>query len=393
MAASRGTVPAGPLSQAGYSWPRASAGGSAISPDRSPRILFLTRRYPPCLGGIELHCYELYTRLSARVPVRLVALRRQSKLHLLWFMPWVLAVSLWCLFQRRVDVVYFSDGVVASLAPVLRPFTRARFAVTVYGLEMTSGNRVARQLMRWGVRCCEQVAVISELTRDLTAQAGVCSPKLVLIYVGVEPLVLSPDQCASLRERFEREHGLCFGRDRVLLNCGRQVRRKGLAAFLAAGMPLLDPDIKLIIAGRGPEVNRLTRLREEMGLQDRVVILGPVEDEVVAMLRQSADLFLMPNIQVPGDVEGFGMAPLEAMFAGTPVVAFAVDALVESAREGGFLVPPDDYRAFVDRIHRFYAGSPADRQAAGDAAREYVQREYSWTKTAERYLDLFCGKQ
>ena len=322
-----------------------------------------------------------------------MALRRQSKWHLIWFLPYALLVALAAAIRRQVDVIYFSDGVVCSLAPLVRPFTRARFAVTIYGLEMTYGNPLVRGLMQWGARCCERVATISELTLDLTARAGVSPEKLALIYVGVEPPLLPDDQCRALRERFEEEHGLCFGRDRILLNCGRQVRRKGLAAFLEQGLPLLDPDIKLIIGGRGPEVGRLEELRDRMGLQDRVLILGPPTDEVVAMLRQSADLFLMPNIHVPGDVEGFGMAPLEAMFAGTPVVAFAVDALVESAREGGFLVPPDDYRAFVDRIHRFYAGSPADRQAAGDAAREYVQREYSWTKTAERYLDLFCGKQ
>ena len=188
------------------------------------------------------------------------------------------------------------------------------------------------------------------------------------------------------------EHGLRFGRDRILLNCGRQVRRKGLAAFLEKGLPLLDPDIKLIIGGRGPELEPLLQLREKMGLQDRVLIPGPLAEELVAMLRQSADLFLFPNIHVPGDVEGFGMAPLESMFAGTPVVAFAVDALVESVREGGYLVTAGDYRAFVDQIHAYYALSPAARGAKNAEAREYIRREYSWEKTARQYLKNFDGK-
>ena len=51
-----------------------------------------------------------------------------------------------------------------------------------------------------------------------------------------------------------------------------------------------------------------------------------------------------------------------------------------------------DYRDFVARIHGFYAGSPAEKLAAEDEARQYVRREYSWPKTADQYLDLFAGK-
>ena len=100
-------------------------------------------------------------------------------------------------------------------------------------------------------------------------------------------------------------------------------------------MPLLSADIRLLIGG--PSGSETTRLEEccQSGLKDRVVLLGPVPDDVLAMLRASCDLFLMPNIHLPDDVEGFGQTQLECMYAGTPAVAFAVDALTESVREGG----------------------------------------------------------
>ena len=121
-----------------------------------PRILFLARRYPPTIGGIQTHCHALYTRLANQAQVRLVALGRQSLLHLIWFLPYCFAVAFWAVLGRRVDAVYFADGVAASLAPLLRPLGPARFVTTVYGLEMTYKNPLARALMHWGVRACRQ---------------------------------------------------------------------------------------------------------------------------------------------------------------------------------------------------------------------------------------------
>jgi phosphatidylinositol alpha-1,6-mannosyltransferase len=356
------------------------------------RILFLARRYPPCLGGIEIHSFQLYTRLSPQTSVRLVALRRQSLLHLAWFLPWCLWVGCWAVLLRRVEVVYFGDGVAGALAPLLRPFARARFAVTIYGLELTYKNPVARWLMRAGSRACDQVVVISEQTRALALQAGLLPARLALIYPGIEPLTLAEERCLELRAAFEQKHGLRFGRDRVLLSFGRQVPRKGLAAFLEKGMPLLEPDIALVIGGRGPEVGRLQRLCGEKGLQGRVFILGQVEEEVLAMLRQSADLFLMPNIHLPDNMEGFGIAPLECMYTGLPVVAFAVDALEESLRQGARLVAPGDYPAFVAQIHGYYALSPQERARWRRECREYARSAYSWERMAGQYMEIFRGR-
>ena len=111
---------------------------AADAAENRMRLLFLARRYPPSVGGIQTHCHKLFSRLSRQYPVTLVALGRDSLLHLAWFLPWVALRTLAALLLRRADAVYFADGVVCALAPLLRPFKgRARFVVTVYGLEMT----------------------------------------------------------------------------------------------------------------------------------------------------------------------------------------------------------------------------------------------------------------
>jgi glycosyltransferase involved in cell wall biosynthesis len=151
----------------------------------------------------------------------------------------------------------------------------------------------------------------------------------------------------------------------------------------------LEKDIKLLIGGKGPELARLHFLREELGLQDRVFLLGWIDDETIAMLRREANLFFMPNIHIPNDVEGFGIAPLECMFAELPVVAFAVDALPESIREHGYLIPENNYQAFVSQIHKYLALPLHAKESLRAAARLYVRANYSWETAAEEYIRAF----
>ena len=363
--------------------------------DRNPaRILFLSRRYPPSMGGIQTHCFHLYTRLKEFCPVTLIALGMDSLLHLLWFLPYAWLRAFFALVFRRVDVVYFSDGVICCLAPLLYPFASSscRFVVTIFGLEMTYGNRAAQALMRAGARRCERITVISENSRRLAVEWGLPADRIELIYVGVEPALPAEETCEALRLQFQMDYGLRFGSDQVLLNLGRQVPRKGMRAFIENGLVHLDPAIHLVIAGSGPEVPQLRRAIEEGDAASRVLLLGRVSDEMAAMLRQHADLFIMPNVETVGDVEGYGIAPLESMYVGTPVVAFDVDALGESIRSGGYLVDAGDYPAFAARVAEHLNLYSAQKTQMATAARDYVLREYNWELTARRYRALFDGR-
>ena len=225
-------------------------------------------------------------------------------------------------------------------------------------------------------------------TKQAAIRAGVPPKKIAVIYLGIDPPSIPESQRRALKARFEAEHGIRFGRDKILLNFGRQVPRKGMAQFLERGLPMLDPHIKLIVSGTGPDSARIRRIWEENDLRDRVFLLY-LSDEELGMIRKEADLFIMPNVPVPNDVEGFGIAQLECMHDGTPAVVFAVDALPESVRKGGYLIPPNDYAAFADQIHAFFQLSPEERAQIEREARDYVRSEFTWDETAAKYVDLF----
>ena len=76
----------------------------------------------------------------------------------------------------------------------------------------------------------------------------------------------------------------------------------------------------------------------------------------------------------------------------TPVAALAVDALVEGVREGGYLIEPNEFPSFVDRMHRHFDLPEREREAQRAEARDYLRREYYREKTSARYLDLLEGR-
>jgi glycosyltransferase involved in cell wall biosynthesis len=275
------------------------------------------------------------------------------------------------------------------MAIILKPiFKKVTFVSTVYGLEMTIKNSFARTLINAGINSCDRVATISENTLDIMKDY-ISPDKVTIIYVGVEPPQIDENEIKKLRLDFEEQYSINFEKEKVLLNFGRMVPRKGVARFIKEGFPLLPSDIRLILGGSGPDYEKIKATIEELKLQDRVILLNRPSDEIVAMLRNSADLFIMPNVKYENDVEGYGMAQLESMYSGMPVVAFAVDALVESVRTGGYLIEPENYKMFTDTIVDYFNLSDDEKSAKREEASSYVKREYSWEKTSDDYIALF----
>ena len=191
---------------------------------------------------------------------------------------------------------------------------------------------------------------------------------LVRVPLGVDLDLFSPDRhSVSVRDRFA-------GADDVLVvHCGRlSVEKKpersidALAELRAAGIPAV-----LVVAGDGPLRPRLVRRAE--GLP--VVFTGFLHDRMgLAALLASADVVL-----APGPVETFGLAALEALACGTPVVVSASSALPEVVGDAGLAVDGEDFAAGVKEI----LGRPSTERRA--AARRRAQ-EFGWPAAVRGFL-------
>ena len=139
---------------------------------------------------------------------------------------------------------------------------------------------------------------------------------------------------------------------------------------------------------------QIRRAVAERGLEDRVRVLGRLSEEQLLTLFQGSDLFVMPNIPVPGDIEGFGVVMLEAGLCGLPVLAADLEGIrdVVHPGENGELVPRRNVAAFLEVIERYHANRAALADASC-AARTATMQRFSWDIVVERYVQVLAGAE
>lgn len=253
-------------------------------------------------------------------------------------------------------------------------------------------SHVGGQLVKWLVqRAVLRRAALclanSSYTAGLFRRAKVQERRIGVIYGGVRPerYRAEPEQIEALRERL----GLT-GR-RVILTVARMVRRKGHEHVLRA-LPMVTeavPDAAYLVVGDGPLADELRALTHELKLHQSVVFAGAVADEDLAACYGLCDVFAMPSVPVPGELaEGLGLAYLEAAAAGRPSVGTRFGGIPDAIADGetGLLVEPADDAGLAEALIELLA-DPERTQRMGQAARERVEAQFTWSCVAERFLE------
>ncbi len=229
-----------------------------------------------------------------------------------------------------------------------------------------------RYVERGLARVASRIVTITEALREFTVErVGIPAEKVETIHYGMDELPAAwgenpPDAVPAGA--------------RVLLAVSRLTRQKGVDLAVRALPSLPDDTVLVVLSSTQEERAELETLARGLGVGRRLFLLGRVPD-VAAWLRRAVVLVH------PARWEGFGLAVLEAMLAGLPVVASNVSSLPELVVDGqtGLLVRPDDPSALALGIAR--ALEDADR--LGAAGRERAHEEFSVARMADRTAELY----
>lgn len=379
-----------------------------------PRLVLVTRRFWPLVGGAEVVMARLaaafkergasVTLLTARWGsnwpetiehrgVRVVRLP-QPATRVWGTLRYMQAVGRWVARHAdMLDLAYVSMlkhdayavlGAAGSKLPVVLRAEGAGVTGDCYWqVEARCGRRIRRRCQQAAALVAPSVAI----ERELIA-AGYPRDRIHLIPNGVPLMPMAtPAARREAREALGHIQRALELPERAPLAVytGRLHERKGLQHLVAAWPLVLEqqPQARLWLVGEGPCEGDLASQIDALGLQGKVVLAGAFDD--VEDVLRAADLFVLPSLE-----EGMSLALLEAMALGVPIVATDIAANRALVTDGvhGRLVPPADPAKLAEAVTLVLSHPECAARWAAQA-RQRVEAEYSLDRMVDRHLELF----
>ena len=375
------------------------------------RLLVLTELFLPTKGGTAVWAGEVYKRLggkeihivTADVPgaaeidaVHPNTIHRLELKRVPWLKPESLVMyarfwfkSLWLAMRYRFDAIHafraLPEGLVAWLVARL---TFCPVVIYAHGEELTTwGDGGKYKAMRFALRHADQVIANSEHTRATLLEMGVAEDKITLIYPGVDVAVFRPGlDTSGLRE------SLSIGpEEKLIFSVGRLSRRKGFDQLIRAIAQLRQEGkpVRYVLAGIGEDHEYLGGLIREHNLQGVAHLLGAIDAGDLPRWMNACDVFAMPNREINGDNEGFGMVFIEAAACAKPVLAGAAGGTGAAVLDGvtGLRVDGAAVEAVAQGLSKLLFNRE-EAEAMGQRGWSRAQTEFAWEKIAEKTLAL-----
>lgn len=351
------------------------------------RITFVSRKWPPAMGGMETYSEKLADRLQAHGAVQVIALpghadgSTPSAWELLRFGART-AFSL-LLAARPAEVTHVADMAswpLAFAARLRKP--SARRILSAHGTDVSYPARggvkggLYGAYLKLGARLLGPVTVIANSAATAVATERFGYRDTVVVPLAAE---ITPDQTAAVAPSRQ-----------TIFFSGRLVARKGCRWFIENVLPRLPETMDLEVAG--------TIWDDDEGAAldvPRVRYLGRLDQPALHRRMAASLCVVVPNVELGnGEFEGFGLVAVEAAVAGGVVVAARHAGLKEAVKDGetGFLVAPGEADQWVEKIVEIAAWTPENRTEFVERAQASATDYYNWNRVARDTARHYAGE-
>ncbi len=276
------------------------------------------------------------------------------------------------------------QGIIGAICKTL---FGTRHIISVHGSDINyvASSRFLRFFFEFIVQNTDIITTNSTYTKSRVLQINdTVSNKTHVIPMGVDTEKFNAYGRDSLETYFDA--------DCIILTAGRLISIKGIN-YLIQSMPQIlqrFPKAKLVICGDGPEKGNLQRLAEALNISERILFTGYISHDEMIQYYKSADVFILPSIEIDGYKEGLGMVIIEAMACGTPVIGTNIGGITDIIKDeyNGLLIAersPDDIAKKAVKIlsNREYA------EQLKQNALVTVNSKYSWSRIAEEFGQIY----
>jgi len=261
---------------------------------------------------------------------------------------------------------------------------KIKVITTLHGTDITTVgvDSTYKRITTYAIENSDAVTAVSKWLIEETRKRFDYKGRIHLIYNFVNPACFRPNhpQAENVRRKYA-------GEDEYLLihvSNFRPVKRAPLAVEILARVSKKLP-ARLLMVGEGADRSRAAELAEKLGVADKVTFLDNVFN--LAPYLSASDLMILPSLS-----ESFGLAALESMACGTPVVATRIGGLPEVIDDGvdGILIEPDDMESMVEACIELL--SDADRLASmSELASKKPESRFNYEKLVGEYENLYLS--
>ena len=377
-------------------------------PGAARRVLVVASELPPGPGGIGAHAHSIAVELSRQgrsvellgsqhyaSAGEVTAFNRASEVRVRSFSDGPdpvrtarrrLAELRQAIDDHKPEVIVASGGRVQWLVAAARRRTSIPVVAVVHGTEL-GGPIWQQQITRRALGRAQRIVAVSRYTADLTRAFGLADRRIDVVLNGADADRFAPDP--KRRDAFRARHGI--GDRPLILTVGNVTQRKGQHLVVAALPEILRtvPDAIYVCVGSPTDRESLQRLARGLGVSDHLLLLGQVSASEVVDAHAAADVFAMTSTSTgSGDVEGFGIAVVEAALCGVPAVVTRGTGAQEALADGQTGLVVDQNPESVAQGLATLLGDRIRRETMGTTARAQACASGTWRERAVAYGEL-----
>ncbi len=360
------------------------------------KVLYISHLHPPPdavlknIGGMQRVSMQLLHEFENDKELEVQKLTLETGWKFIEIKTFFFLLRLWFFLpsyikKHKPDVVLFSSMVTGSVAWFVRKRVKIPMVTISHGHDVTLTQPLYQWLVPKTFNSLDGVISVSSATREECINRGLDPVKSKVLPNGFDARNLDNVISKELaRKEFENATGIDFSGRKILLTVGRLIKRKGHEWFVKNVLPATDENISYVIIGDGGEKSAIMKAIEESDMSERVFMLGRQPDEVLDLAYSASDLFIMPNIKVPGDMEGFGVVLLEANIHHTPAIATDIEGMRDVIENGenGFKIPLLDSEKFAETINDLVR---KDLRLLSEKSAKFARTQFNWISVSERY--------
>lgn len=364
-----------------------------------PKVLHISKFYPPDIGGIESFVGDLVNNISQKIVCDVLCFNKKNKtiIEKKRFYKIIRTATLGSFFSVPISfsLIFFLKKIhkkynilhlhlpnpIATLAVFL---VRPKSKIIIHWHSDIVKQRklffLYSFLQNWILKKADKIIVTSPQYLNTSPDLKNNIRKCVMIPLGVDPVRLKYD-----REEVEKIKKTYKGKP-IIFSLGRFVYYKGFD-YLIKAMSVIDG--YLLIGGTGPLEKKIRKLIKDMKLEKKVVLLGHIETTKIANYYKACDIFCLPSVERS---EAFGIVQVEAMSFAKPVVSTNIYgsgvSFVNQNNLTGLVVKPKDFDSLAWAINKIIKNEKL-KKIFGKRAKERFNEKFHIKKIAKEILNLY----